>query len=197
MRLLRLGRIAYYSDFYVYPVAIAALAAYAIWQGPQGGWATWLGAFISGVALWTLVEYLLHRFVLHHVPYIKEAHDAHHQDQQALIGTPIWISLTIMVVFVLVPLSFVVEQHVAIGLACGLMFGHFWYGGVHHILHHWKIEPGTYLYRLKRHHMLHHHFDEMGNFGVTSNFWDVVFGTDLKVRVAAAPRRREREQGPQ
>ncbi len=39
--------------------------------------------------------------------------------------------------------------------------------------------------------MLHHHFDEKGNFGVTSSFWDVVFGTDLKVRVAAAPRRRE------
>ena len=197
MRLLRLGRIAYYADFYVYPLAITALAAYAIWQGPRGGWATWLGAFVSGVALWTLVEYVLHRFVLHHVPYIKEAHDAHHQDQQALIGTPIWISLTIMVVFVLVPLNFLVEQHVAIGLACGLMFGHFWYGGVHHILHHWKIEPGTYLYRLKRHHMLHHHFDEKGNFGVTSNFWDVVFGTDLKVRVAAAPRRRERGQEPQ
>ena len=116
------------------------------------------------MALWTLVEYVLHRFVLHHVPYIKEAHDAHHEDQLALIGTPIWISLSIMVVFVLMPLSLVVEQHVAIGLACGLMFGHIWYGGVHHILHHWKIEPGSYLYRLKRHHMLHHHFDENGQF---------------------------------
>ena len=113
-------------------------------------------------------------------------HDAHHADQLALIGTPIWISLSIMVVFVLLPLTFLVEQHVAIGLACGLMLGHFWYGGVHHILHHWKIEPGTYWYRLKRRHMLHHHFDDMGNFGVTSGFWDVVFGTDVKVRVAGA-----------
>ena len=42
--------------------------------------------------------------------------------------------------------------------------------------------------------MLHHHFDEMGNFGVTSGFWDVVFGTDVKVRVAAAPRLREHER---
>ena len=194
MRLMRLGKISYYADFYVYPAAIAALAAFAIWRGPEGGWATWLGAFVSGVALWTLVEYLLHRYVLHHVPYIKQMHDAHHADQQALIGTPIWISLSIMVVFVLIPLTFLVEQHVAIGLACGLMLGHFWYGGVHHILHHWKIEPGTYWYKLKRRHMLHHHFDEMGNFGVTSGFWDVVFGTDVKVRVAAAPRLREHER---
>jgi sterol desaturase/sphingolipid hydroxylase (fatty acid hydroxylase superfamily) len=194
MRLMRLGKISYYADFYIYPAAIAGLAAFAIWQGPPGGWATWLGAFVSGVGLWTLIEYLLHRFVLHHVPYIKEMHDAHHHDQTALIGTPIWISLSIMVVFVLIPLNFVVEQHVAIGLACGLMLGHFWYGGVHHILHHWKIEPGSYWYRLKRRHMLHHHFDEMGNFGVTSGFWDVVFGTDIKVRVAAPARLREREQ---
>ncbi len=130
--------------------------------------------------------------MLHHVPYIKDMHDAHHDDQVALIGTPIWISLAIMVVFVLLPLSLLAEQHVAIGLACGLMLGHFWYGSVHHILHHWNIQPGTYFYRLKRRHMLHHHFDEMGNFGVTSGFWDVVFGTDIKVRVAAAPRVRER-----
>ena len=194
MRLLRLGKIAYYADFYVYPIIIIALAAFAILQGPTGGWATWLGAFISGVALWTLVEYLLHRFVLHHVPVIKDMHDAHHKDQLALIGTPIWISLSIMVLLVLIPLGLVVEQRVAIGLACGLMFGHFWYGGVHHILHHWKAEPGTYLFRLKRRHMLHHHFDEMGNFGVTSGFWDIVFGTDVKVRVAAAPAPRGREE---
>ncbi len=107
MRLLRLGRIAYYADFYVYPLVIAALAAYAIWHGPAGGWAMWLTAFVSGVALWTLVEYVLHRFVLHHVPFIKDTHDAHHQDQLALIGTPIWISLSIMVVIVLMPLSLV------------------------------------------------------------------------------------------
>jgi sterol desaturase/sphingolipid hydroxylase (fatty acid hydroxylase superfamily) len=190
---MRLGKVGYYGDFVVYPVAIAGLAVYAIWQGPPGGWSVWLGAFVTGAAAWTLIEYILHRFVLHHVPFIKDMHDAHHEDQLALIGTPIWISLAIMVVFVLIPLSLLTERHIAIGLACGLMLGHFWYGSVHHILHHWNIQPGTYFYRLKRRHMLHHHFDEMGNFGVTSGFWDVVFGTDVKVRVAAAPRLRERQ----
>jgi len=187
---MRLGKISYYADFVVYPVVIAALAAYALWRAPAA-WYLLIIAFLSGVAIWTLVEYVLHRFVLHHVPYIKDMHDAHHEDQLALIGTPIWISLAIMVVVVLVPLSLMTEFHIAIGLACGLMFGHFWYGGVHHILHHWKIEPGTLAFRLKRRHMLHHHFDEMGNFGVTSGFWDVVFGTNINVRVAAPKRERE------
>jgi sterol desaturase/sphingolipid hydroxylase (fatty acid hydroxylase superfamily) len=62
------------------------------------------------------------------------------------------------------------------------MLGYLWYVSVHHIVHHWKAEPGTYAYALKRRHMLHHHFDDMGNFGVTSGFWDRVFGTDLKGR---------------
>jgi sterol desaturase/sphingolipid hydroxylase (fatty acid hydroxylase superfamily) len=35
--------------------------------------------------------------------------------------------------------------------------------------------------------MLHHHFDEKGNFGVTNGYWDVVFGTDIKVRGPAYP----------
>ncbi len=47
---MRLGKIGYYGDFVVYPVVITGLAAYAIWQGPPGGWSVWLGAFITGVA---------------------------------------------------------------------------------------------------------------------------------------------------
>ncbi|CAN5248069.1 sterol desaturase family protein [soil metagenome] len=192
---MRLGKVGYYGDFFVYPVVISGLAVYAIWTAAAGGWASWLGAFIAGAAAWTLVEYLLHRFVLHHVPYIKAMHEAHHDDQLALIGTPIWISLAVMVVVVLVPLSLVTERPIAIGLACGLMLGHFWYGSVHHIIHHWTLKQGGYFYRLKRRHMLHHHFDEMGNFGVTNGFWDVIFGTNINVRVAAprVPRRKMEE----
>ena len=193
---MRLGKVGYYGDFFVYPVAITGLAVYAIWTAAEGGWASWLGAFITGAAAWTLVEYLLHRFVLHHVPYIREMHEAHHDDQLALIGTPIWISLAVMVVVVLIPLSFVAERPIAIGLASGLMLGHFWYGSVHHILHHWNLKQGGYFYRLKRRHMLHHHFDEMGNFGVTNSFWDVVFGTYINVRVAAPRVPRRKMEGP-
>jgi hypothetical protein len=35
---------------------------------------------------------------------------------------------------------------------------------------------------VKRHHMLHHHMDHDGGFGVSSPIWDVVFGTMPKVK---------------
>jgi sterol desaturase/sphingolipid hydroxylase (fatty acid hydroxylase superfamily) len=178
---MRLGKVGYYAEFVVYPVLTAGLAATALWQAPQRG-AIWLSTFIAGVGLWTLVEYVLHRYVLHHVPYIKEMHEAHHGDQQALIGTPVWLSLAIFAGAVFLPLWFVTDPVVTAGLTGGLMLGYFCYGGAHHIIHHWHVEPGTFGYRLKRRHLLHHHFDDKGNFGVTNSLWDVVFGTNIKVR---------------
>ena len=52
---MRLGKVGYYGDFVVYPIAISGLAVYAIWTAAAGGWTSWLGAFVSGAALWTLV----------------------------------------------------------------------------------------------------------------------------------------------
>jgi sterol desaturase/sphingolipid hydroxylase (fatty acid hydroxylase superfamily) len=48
-------------------------------------------------------------------------------------------------------------------------------------VHHCRLQPVSYLYKLKHRHALHHHFDDAGNFGVTTGFWDKVFGTDIKV----------------
>ncbi len=177
---MRLGRVSYYGDFYVYPVAVGVLGAAALWKAEPARWPAWLAAFLIGVGLWTLIEYVLHRFVLHHVPFIKDMHGAHHADQKALIGTPTWLSAVMIFGIVFLPLMLFTDFPMAGGFTSGLMLGYLWYVSVHHIVHHWTNAPGSYGYRLKRRHMLHHHFDEMGNFGVTSGFWDKVFGTDLK-----------------
>jgi sterol desaturase/sphingolipid hydroxylase (fatty acid hydroxylase superfamily) len=57
-----------HGEFIIYPALIAGLAAAALWQASPERYALWLAAFVSGVGLWTLVEYLLHRYVLHHMP---------------------------------------------------------------------------------------------------------------------------------
>ncbi len=79
---MRLSKVGYYGEFVVYPVLTVGLTAAALWTAPESA-GTWLVAFVGGIALWTLIEYVLHRYVLHHVPYIKEMHDAHHGDQTA------------------------------------------------------------------------------------------------------------------
>ena len=174
---MRLGPIGYYSDFFVYPAVIFLLAALGLAEAGRGGAPEWVAIFLLCLALWTLVEYLMHRFALHHIPYIKEMHDEHHVHESAPIGTPTYISLSLHIALVFLPLLFVFGFPAASAATCGLMLGYLWYISVHHILHHWHPAHSGYLYRLKRRHALHHHFDGETNFGVTTGFWDQVFRT--------------------
>lgn len=180
---MTLTKVGYYKDFVVYPAALAALAMLGLVTTTAQGRLIWLAVFLCGTALWTLIEYLLHRFVLHRLPYIRELHEAHHNDQMALIGTPTWLSAFAIVGIAFLPLSFIFDLTITVGLTSGLMLGYLWYISAHHVIHHWQSKPGTYGYRLKRRHMLHHHFDPSGNFGVTSGLWDKVFRTNINPRL--------------
>ena len=62
-----LSKTAYYADFVVYALLVAALILSAAVGPDRTEQIKWLAAFIAGIALWTLLEYLLHRFVLHQI----------------------------------------------------------------------------------------------------------------------------------
>jgi sterol desaturase/sphingolipid hydroxylase (fatty acid hydroxylase superfamily) len=179
---MRLSRAGYFGDFFVYPPLVGALAITAAWQAGVARWDKAMGLIVVGLAIWTLAEYILHRFVLHHVPFVKDMHEAHHDDQKALIGTPTWVSVVMISATVLVPIWLLVDLPYALALTAGIMLGYLWYVTAHHYVHHWNPQPGSYGYSLKRRHALHHYFDDHGNFGVTSGIWDRVFGTEITVR---------------
>jgi sterol desaturase/sphingolipid hydroxylase (fatty acid hydroxylase superfamily) len=176
---LRLSRSAFFADFYAYPAASAGFVVFALASDPHR-WLSTLTALVTGFACWSLVEYLLHRYVLHHVTWVKEQHDVHHHDQLALVGTPTWFSLLVFLVLVTMPALLVTPVEVAASFTGGMMLGYLWYVTAHYGMHHWKIKSSSYLGRLRRRHALHHHFDDLGNFGVTSGFWDHIFRTNLK-----------------
>jgi len=173
---MRLSKATYYADFLVYPPLILALSNKVL--APATGWqrVDWLGACIAGVVCWIFAEYVLHRFVLHRVSFLHRMHDTHHDNPTALIGTPIWVSLAI-VGSILLPFCHATEFDLASGVTSGLMLGYLWYITLHHVVHHWRIRHGTYLYRLKRRHARHHYASAPCNYGVTTGFWDRVFGT--------------------
>ena len=75
---MQLGLIGYYSDFVVYPLVIAALAVAGLVEAGEENAPGWIATVLACLGLWTLTEYLLHRFVLHHIPYVKDLHDRHH-----------------------------------------------------------------------------------------------------------------------
>ncbi|MER9304432.1 sterol desaturase family protein [Mesorhizobium sp. M0293] len=174
---MQLGLIGYYSDFVIYPLVIAVLAVAGLLEAGEEGAPGWIGTVLVCLFLWTLTEYVLHRFILHHIPYIKDLHDRHHVEERSSVGTPTWLSLGVHALVAFVPVWMVSGFATASGVSCGLMLGYLWYISIHHMIHHWHTTHPSYLYTLKRRHAVHHHIDESANFGVTSALWDRVFGT--------------------
>jgi sterol desaturase/sphingolipid hydroxylase (fatty acid hydroxylase superfamily) len=182
---------AYYADFVVYPIAVAGLSAAYLIRGYDGRPLTWLAAMLTGAIMWTLVEYIIHRFILHHVVFIRDMHDRHHRSPTELIDTPIWLSFSFMLAGVLLPSWWVFGFGIATGFTVGMTLGYLAYGLMHHAMHHWRIRHGTYLYRAKRRHAQHHASVDEGNYGVSSPLWDYVFGTTLPDPGMEAKKRRE------
>ncbi len=175
----RLSPAAFFADFYLYPTASILFLAAAIYLEPRH-WFEWVATTIISFLVWTFVEYLLHRFVLHHVKWVKDQHDVHHHDEKALVGTPTWFSFLVFLAFVSAPALLVTASiPAACCISSGMMAGYLWYVVAHYGIHHWRIRENGYLARLKRRHALHHRYDDLGNFGVTTGFWDYVFQTNV------------------
>jgi sterol desaturase/sphingolipid hydroxylase (fatty acid hydroxylase superfamily) len=120
--------------------------------------------FLGGVVGWTLAEYFVHRFVLHGLAPIQ--HGLHHANPDEAVLT---ISWQIWVCFLLTYL-------VAGGtFVAGALIAYAWYLFVHHCSHH---SPDSLSLTLIGHHRNHHRFATR-NFGVSTTFWDHIFGTML------------------
>ena len=71
--------------------------------------------------------------------------------------------------------------HAAVAAYCGGVVGYVLYDMTHYFLHHENL-PLWYK-QLKKYHLQHHYFDYELGFGVTSKFWDDIFGTALPTMV--------------
>ena len=180
---MRPSKLTYYADFVVYPVVIVGLAAAGL---PHATWAyraEWLCAAVAGFVIWTLLEYLLHRSVLHNKTYFAPMHGEHHAAPLAFIGTPAWVSVPVLSLAFLGPEWLCFGFNVADGLTVGVMLGYWWYGVVHHVIHHRTHKSSSaYFNELRAWHMRHHYSPKNGNFGVTTPVWDHLFGTAINVR---------------
>ena len=69
------------------------------------------------------------------------------------------------------------DWNIATTVFCGGFFGYICYDMTHYFLHHQNL-PLWYK-QLKKYHLAHHFLDYELGFGVTSKFWDNIFGTTL------------------
>jgi sterol desaturase/sphingolipid hydroxylase (fatty acid hydroxylase superfamily) len=132
---MRTTKLGYFAEFIVFPVFFVVLTALAF-RGDHPRIPVWLSAVLLGALLWPLIEYLLHRFVFHHIPIIAEMHERHHRDPAALIGTPAWVSLSVGIVVALLPLWSVLGFGLAAAATIGVLCGYLWYVLVHYAIHH-------------------------------------------------------------
>ncbi len=145
---------------------------------------SWSKAFIgiiAGSLLFTLVEYAIHRWLLHNPRSILfPLHATHHNaptEPSAFLFPASVVVLGIVWLF-FVPLLHLPSSSFVIA---GFAAAYFYYGLLHHFEHSIKANRLPFRWMQKRwaSHTVHHHLDHT-NFGVMTSFWDYVFQTHHK-----------------
>lgn len=166
------------------PVVIIA-STLALSNSTDLSWSGRAFWYLLGLFAWTLVEYMVHRWVFHWVPktpvaeaLLKRFHIEHHRvpaDQTQVCLPP-------FLLFPVWSLSFLgfallgANTAASLVFICGFALMQVIYDITHFSTHYMEPSNGI-LKRLKKQHMLHHFADEKKRFGVTTPFWDYVFGT--------------------
>lgn len=178
------GKTAYRIDFAVYGSIVGVLAAVLLVAGPRDRQWEILVATLAGAFGWTFIEYALHRFVLHGLPPFSRWHAEHHDRPTALICAPTILSGTLIAGLVFLPAWLLADLWMACALTLGLLAGYLGYAVMHHATHHWRA-GSDWARRRKHWHARHHHASAPGCYGVTTAFWDRVFGSTGRLPVAA------------
>jgi cyclopropane-fatty-acyl-phospholipid synthase len=188
MELFRLehSRAAYRADFALYGVAVAVLGAYLLLAVPRGQQLENLAIVLVGLGSWTGIEYALHRFVLHGVQPFRGWHAQHHQRPTALICTPTVLSAGLIAMLVFFPALLLGGVWRASALTLGVLTGYLAYTITHHATHHWRADTAWLKQRKHWHALHHHHVERPVCFGVTSRFWDHVFGSEPTAQAAGS-----------
>jgi sterol desaturase/sphingolipid hydroxylase (fatty acid hydroxylase superfamily) len=143
-------------------------------------------SFIAGAIFWTLAEYLLHRFLGHSLHIVKlktkfyKEHAKHHFIKNYYASaTDKLLSCVAFGPLVFVGAFFIIGPMNAFIFTGGFLSMYMVYEIIHYRLH--AVAPTHFFAaKMRAHHFFHHYGDPLKNHGVTSFFWDYVFGTYVK-----------------
>ena len=143
-------------------------------------------AIVIGVVVWTITEYLLHRFVFHFHPTSEFGkkiqflfHGVHHDypcDRLRLVMPPP-ISIPLALLFFLF-FQLIISGDVLFPFYGGFLLGYLVYDMFHYMIHHAPLK-GKLWNILKTHHLKHHYVDDEKGFGVSSKLWDIIIRTNF------------------
>lgn len=153
-------------------------------------------SFLTGICLWTIIEYFLHRYLFHMTVVDKSsgwkivhflAHGIHHKnpfDGLRLVFPPVPGMIVAIVLYNVLSHSLMLVLGSSFNsriILSGTMLGYVIYDLTHYYLH-YGSPSSRYFYHLKRYHYDHHFVHHDNGFGVSSIFWDKIFETELVLR---------------
>ncbi len=170
-----------------YPLVIfyglaVVLMTYTLYEGILGAGASIL-LFVGGLIIFTLAEYLVHRYTYHmprttakreRLQYVL--HGVHHEfpkDKSRLAMPPI-LGIVVATAFFL--FYRLILGTYGIPFTAGFVAGYASYLCIHYSVHAFT-PPKNFLKYLWIHHALHHYQQTDAAFGVSSPLWDVIFRT--------------------
>lgn len=139
--------------------------------------------FFVGIFVFTFVEYIMHRYLFHidtstprKEKFQYTLHGVHHEypkDKERLAMPPV-MSITISTLLLFIFKLFIGD--IVFAFLPGFLVGYSGYLVMHYIQHIFKAPKG-YFKAWWVNHSIHHYKDQTKAYGVTSPFWDHVFGT--------------------
>jgi sterol desaturase/sphingolipid hydroxylase (fatty acid hydroxylase superfamily) len=174
------------QNIFVYGTVIVGLIYFAL-TSMEIPILEFIGIFIFALFFWTFAEYMLHRYLFHWISENKFVqrfhfvmHGSHHlypRDKERLLMPPVPGLLMASILFLI---FFAFFSLLGLGKYTwaffpGFFLGYLLYSFVHRATHVAK-PPKNFKY-IWRHHSLHHFKYPDKAFGVSTTFWDRVFGT--------------------
>lgn len=140
-------------------------------------------SFVVGLFLWSLTEYVIHRWAFHYEPKSDTGkkvhflvHGIHHdypRDATRLV-MPLLVSVPLALLFYAVFKTLFGIYH--LNIFSGFIFGYVSYDSIHYATHHLDMK-GKIGKFLKTYHLRHHYSDDHTAYGVSNPLWDYIFGT--------------------
>lgn len=175
--------------FLVPVIIFMPVIGYFIYEAFEKGLSllTFFEMFATGIFVWTLVEYIMHRFLFHYEPPDKPwaqrlhfiFHGVHHDypsDAKRLVLPPS-VSIPLATLFYLL-FNAILPVNYIYGFFPAFLLGYLFYDESHYAIHHFNFK-GKIWKKIKQHHMLHHYSDPGKGYGVSSPLWDKIFRSDF------------------
>mmetsp|Transcript_34162 Transcript_34162/g.59685 ORF Transcript_34162/g.59685 Transcript_34162/m.59685 type:complete len:330 (-) Transcript_34162:1493-2482(-) len=165
-------------------------AFYYYWSANLTFQCTLITTFVI-FGLWTLIEYLLHRFPFHMELFIPNnpylivlhflLHGVHHVYPFDKLRLPIFQPLSIALFLVLRIVTWIfLPDSLDLGVFAALLLCYVYYETFHYA-NHFGAPEHFYLTFMKTYHLKHHFGEAYEGYGVTNKIWDFVFKTEIKL----------------